>query len=140
MLTFTCLSLHTFHLSVSVYLDYVKSLYYPGRFPPQYLFQWLSKKKGIWRFSPKQKCNRLNSQNYLDLCLSGYVSVCVIYLFLLSEIKRVESGDKYRSVAKIELHHEKPSSNSVKVRIPAKEFPKVSGISHYQVTASLGEV
>ena len=41
-------------------------------------------------------------------------------------MKRVESGDKYRSVSTVELHHDQPSSNAVKVRIPVKEYPAVS--------------
>ncbi|KAL4236144.1 RNA binding [Mactra antiquata] len=45
---------------------------------------------------------------------------------LSEETKRVESGDKYRTVSLIELHHDHPSSNSVKIRIPAKEYPKVN--------------
>lgn len=43
--------------------------------------------------------------------------------FLAEEMKRVESGDKYRSVSTVELHHDQPSSNAVKVRIPVKEYP-----------------
>ena len=41
-------------------------------------------------------------------------------------MKRVESGDKYRSVSTVDLHHDQPSSNAVKVRIPVKEYPAVS--------------
>ncbi|KAK3585245.1 hypothetical protein CHS0354_006291 [Potamilus streckersoni] len=40
------------------------------------------------------------------------------------ELKRVESGDKYKYVSKVELHHDKPSGHAIKVRIPVKEFPK----------------
>lgn len=46
-------------------------------------------------------------------------------MFLCLETKRVESGDKYKNVPTIELHHERQSSNAVKIRIPAKEYPKV---------------
>lgn len=45
---------------------------------------------------------------------------------LTEETKRVESGDKYKNVPMVELHHDKPHSNAVKIRIPVKEFPKVN--------------
>ena len=38
----------------------------------------------------------------------------------------MESGDKYKSVTTVELHHDQPNSNAVKVRIPVKEYPSVS--------------
>ena len=40
----------------------------------------------------------------------------------------MESGDKYKSVSTVELHHDQPSSNAVKVRIPVKEYPAVRNI------------
>ena len=46
-------------------------------------------------------------------------------------MKRVESGDKYRSVSTVDLHHDQPSSNAVKVRIPVKEYPAVSSCFSY---------
>lgn len=45
---------------------------------------------------------------------------------LTEETKRVESGDKYRNIPLVELHNDKPCSNAVKVRIPAREYPKVN--------------
>ncbi|XP_052256664.1 KH domain-containing, RNA-binding, signal transduction-associated protein 2-like isoform X1 [Dreissena polymorpha] len=45
---------------------------------------------------------------------------------LAEEAKRVESGDKYKAVPLIELHHERAASNAVKIRIPSKEFPRVN--------------
>jgi len=53
------------------------------------------------------------------------VQCFIIKNIYLSEIKRVESGDKHKHVSTLELHHDRPSSNSIKVRIPAKDFPKV---------------
>lgn len=44
--------------------------------------------------------------------------------FLNEECKRVESGDKYKNVTTLELHHDRPSSNAIKIRIPVREFPK----------------
>ena len=38
----------------------------------------------------------------------------------------MESGDKYKSVTTVELHHDQSTSNAVKVRIPIKEYPSVS--------------
>jgi hypothetical protein len=51
-----------------------------------------------------------------------------ISIFFILETKRVESGDKYKNVPMVELHHDKPHSNAVKIRIPVKEFPKVKAI------------
>lgn len=45
---------------------------------------------------------------------------------LTEEMKRVESGDKYKIVPIVELHHDRPHSNALKIRIPAKEYPKVN--------------
>jgi len=37
----------------------------------------------------------------------------------------VESGDKYKAVPIVELHHDRSASNAVKIKIPAREYPKV---------------
>lgn len=53
----------------------------------------------------------------------------VQFEFTISELKRVQSGDKYKCVSTVEMHHDRPASNALKIKIPVKEYPKVNWTS-----------